>query len=31
MDAMINVGKNKNADDETLKAELAKAARHLKP
>ena len=25
MDAMINVGKNKNADDETLKAELAKA------
>jgi glutathione synthase/RimK-type ligase-like ATP-grasp enzyme len=26
MDAMINVGKNKNADDEVLKAELAKAA-----
>jgi glutathione synthase/RimK-type ligase-like ATP-grasp enzyme len=26
MDAMINVGKNKNADDETLKAELSKAA-----
>jgi glutathione synthase/RimK-type ligase-like ATP-grasp enzyme len=26
MDAMINVGKNKNADDESLKAELAKAA-----
>ena len=24
MDAMINVGKNKNADDETLKAELSK-------
>ena len=26
MDAMINIGENKNADDETLKAELAKAA-----
>jgi glutathione synthase/RimK-type ligase-like ATP-grasp enzyme len=26
MDAMINVGDNKNSDDETLKAELAKAA-----
>ena len=26
LDAMINVGKNKNADDETLKVELAKAA-----
>ena len=27
LDAMINVGKNKNADDETLKAELSKAAK----
>jgi glutathione synthase/RimK-type ligase-like ATP-grasp enzyme len=26
MDAMINVGKNKNADDEAVKAELTKAA-----
>ncbi|MFB3888773.1 MAG: RimK family alpha-L-glutamate ligase [Candidatus Bathyarchaeia archaeon] len=26
LDAMIDVGKNKNADDETLKTELAKAA-----
>jgi len=31
MDAMINVGKNKNADDETLKAELAKAASSWEP
>ncbi len=31
MDAMINVGKNKNADEETLKAELSKAAALWEP
>jgi glutathione synthase/RimK-type ligase-like ATP-grasp enzyme len=31
MDAMINVGKNKNADDETLKAELSKAGEMWEP
>jgi hypothetical protein len=31
MDAMINVGKNKNADDEALKAELAKAGSSWEP
>ena len=31
MDAMINVGKNKNADDEALKKELAKAAESWAP
>ena len=31
MDAMINVGKNKNADDEALKTELAKAAESWAP
>ncbi len=31
MDAMINVGKNKNADEETLKAELSKAGESWEP
>ena len=31
MDAMINVGKNKNADNEDLKTELAKAAAWWEP
>jgi len=31
MDAMINVGKNKNADDRTLKLELAKAGTFWEP
>ena len=31
MDAMINVGKNKNADEETLKAQLAKAGETWEP
>jgi glutathione synthase/RimK-type ligase-like ATP-grasp enzyme len=31
MDAMINVGKNKNADDDFLKNELAKAAESFEP
>ena len=31
MDAMINVGKNKNADDATLKSELSKAGASFEP
>ncbi len=31
MDAMINVGKNKSADDDTLKAELSKAGASWEP